>query len=196
MKTGLPYYRINEAIRAPQVRVIGGDGKQLGVLSREEALAQAKKANLALIEIAPNAVPPVAKIIDLGKFKYQEEKKLKNQKKARGGELKEIRFSPFIAENDYQIRLGRVKEFLGAKNKVRVVVVFKGPQMRSKQFGYNLLGKIVADLGNVAIDMPPKFLGKHLMMVISPVTKKIAPPKEEKEENAKTKKQKVSPKKI
>ncbi|MBI2066017.1 translation initiation factor IF-3 [Candidatus Woesebacteria bacterium] len=179
LKTGLPYYRINEAIRAPQVRVIGSDGKQLGVLSREEALAKAKKANLALIEIAPNATPPVAKIIDPGKFKYQEEKKLKNQKKARGGELKEIRFSPFIAENDYQIRLGRVKEFLGERNKVRLVVVFKGRQMGSKPFGYNLLKRIVNELAEtISVDMEPKFLGRQLIMVVSPVGKK----------NAKTKK--------
>ncbi|MBI4153694.1 translation initiation factor IF-3 [Candidatus Woesebacteria bacterium] len=173
MKTGLPYYRINEAIRAPKVRVINSQGKQLGVLSREEALNKAKKANLALIEIAAKANPPVAKIVDLGKFKYQEEKRLKSQKKAKGGEVKEIRFSPFIAENDYQIRLGRVKEFLGEKNKVRLVVVFRGPQMRSKQFGYNLLARIVTELGEqVAVDMPPKFLGKHLMMIISPLSGK------------------------
>lgn len=173
MKTGLPYYRINEAIRAPQVRVIDASGKQLGILSREEALNKAKKANLALIEIAAKANPPVAKIIDLGKFKYQEEKKLKNQKKAKGGEIKEVRFSPFIAENDYQIRLGRVKEFLTEKNKVRLVVVFRGPQMRSREFGYNLLSRIVKEFAEqIAVDMPPKFLGKHLMMIISPTTKK------------------------
>ena len=173
MKTGLLSYRFNDQIRAPKLRVIDSTGKQLGILSREEALRKARKANLSLIEIAPAADPPVAKIVDLGKFKYQEEKRLKSQKKAKGGEVKEIRFSPFIAENDYQVRLGRVKEFLTEKNKVRLVVVFRGPQMRSKQFGYNLLSRIVKEFGKqIAVDMQPKFLGKHLMMIISPTTKK------------------------
>lgn len=136
-------------------------------------MEEAKKVNLALIEIAPNANPPVAKIIDLGKFKYQEEKKLKSQKKSKGGEVKEIRFSPFIAENDYNFRLGRVKEFLAEKNKVRLVVVFKSSQMRSKPFGYKLLEKIVKEMDeNINVDMEPKFLGRNLMMIISPVSGK------------------------
>jgi translation initiation factor IF-3 len=143
-------------------------------MKTSEALKKAQKENLSLVEIAPQATPPVVKIVDYGKFRYQEEKKARKvQKGVKGGEVKEIRFSPFIAENDYRIRLGRVKEFLGEKNKVRLVVVFRGPQMRSKQFGYNLLGRIVKELGEqVAVDMQPKFLGKHLMMIISPTTKK------------------------
>ena len=111
------------------------------------------------------------------------EKLLRYKKSSPGGELKEIRFSPFIAENDYNIRLGRVKEFLSEKNKVRLVVVFKGKQMGSKQFGFNLLKKLVNELGEtISIDMDPKFLGKHLIMIVSPTTKKVV-----KEENAETK---------
>lgn len=157
-------------------------------MKTSEALKKAQKENLSLVEIAPLAKPPVVKIVDYGKFRYQEEKKARKvQKGIKGGEVKEIRFSPFIAENDYRTRLGRVKEFLGEKNKVRLVVVFRGPQMRSKQFGYNLLSKIVTEFGEqVAVDMQPKFLGKHLMMIISPVAKRITPVTEEKE-NAKTK---------
>jgi len=174
LKSSSLYWRIDSAIRAPEVRVIGKDGKQVGVMKTSEALKKAQKENLSLVEIAPQATPPVVKIVDYGKFRYQEEKKARKvQKGVKGGEVKEIRFSPFIAENDYRIRLGRVKEFLGEKNKVRLVVVFRGPQMRSKQFGYNLLGRIVKELGEqVAVDMQPKFLGKHLMMIISPTTKK------------------------
>jgi translation initiation factor IF-3 len=167
------FWRLNEQIRAPEVRVIGENGKQLGIMKIEEAVKLARERELTLVEIAPTAKPPVTKIVEFGKFRYQEEKKAKSQlKKSKGGELKEIRFSPFIAENDYLVRFTKVKEFLGKKDKVRLVVVFRGPQMRSKQFGYNLLAKIVSELGDtISIDMKPKFLGKHLMMVISPTNK-------------------------
>jgi len=168
LKSSSLYWRVDNNIRAPEVRVIGADGKQVGVMKTSEALKKAQ------------AKPPVAKIVDYGKFRYQEEKKLrKEQKGVKGGEVKEIRFSPFIAENDYQIRLGRVKEFLGERNKVRLVVVFKGRQMGSKPFGYNLLKRIVDELaGTISVDMEPKFLGRQLIMVVSPVGKKNAKTKE------------------
>lgn len=169
-----PYWRVNEHIYAKTLRVIDAEGKQLGVLAKEEALKKSKEAGLDLVEIAPNANPPVAKIINFGKFRYREEKKLREElKKQKAAELKEIRFSPFIAENDYQIRFKRVKEFIDDKNKVRLAVVFRRPQLGSKRFGYELLARIVKELGDgVGIDMQPKFLGKSLLMIISPVTKK------------------------
>jgi translation initiation factor IF-3 len=156
------------------VRVIGANGKQIGVLTIQKALAEANKAGLDLIEIAPKAKPPVAKIADFGKFRYQEEKRLKKQKKgSKGSELKEVRFSPFIAEHDYKVRYDRIREFLEEGNKIRVVVVFKGRHMGSKQFGYDLLKKIVDKLGEtISVDMEPKFFGRHLAMVISPTNKK------------------------
>jgi translation initiation factor IF-3 len=167
------FWRINEQIRSPELRVIGDTGTQLGVLKRDEAIKSAREKGLTLVEIAPNATPPVAKIVDFGKFRYQEEKKLSKQsKKSKGGEVKEVRFSPFIAENDFATRLARVQEFLNEKNKVRVVIVFTGPQMRVQSAGYTLVNKIKAVLGDtIATDMPPKFLGKHLVTVISPVAK-------------------------
>ena len=145
----------------------------------DKALGQARKVGLDLIEIAPIAKPPVAKIINFGKFRYQEEKKEKQQKKGvKGGELKEIRFSPFIGEADYKTRLERVKEFLEDKDKVRLVVKFKGRQMGSKQFGYSLLKRVLDELGqSIAVDMEPKFLGRHLIMVISPRFSKKKPEK-------------------
>lgn len=154
--------------------MIGADGKQLGVMKTAEAIAKARKENMTLVEIAAKATPPVAKIVEFGKFRYTEEKKLrKQQKKAKSGELKEIRFSPFIAEKDYETRMKRVREFLEDKNKVKVVVVFMGRQMGSKDFGYGLIKRIVQDLGNsIAMDMEPKFLGRHLVTIISPVLKK------------------------
>ncbi len=183
-----PYWRVNEHIYAKTLRVIDADGKALGVLTKEEALKKSKEAGLDLVEIAPGANPPVSKIINFGKFKYREEKKLRGElKKQKAAELKEIRFSPFIAENDYRIRFSRVKEFIDDKNKVRLAVVFKRPQLNSKRFGYLLLARIVKELGDgVGIDMQPKFLGKSLLMIISPVTKKKKiEPKEE--QNAETK---------
>ena len=157
---------------------MGSDGKLIGEMGRDEAIKKAKNEGLTLVEIAPNATPPVAKIVDFGKFKYAEEKKAKQQAKGvKGGEVKEIRFSPFIADNDFNIRLNRIKEFFNDKNKVRVVVVFRGPQMRVKHTGYDLINRIKGELGDsVQTDMEPKFLGKYLATVISPVTKKVSKP--------------------
>ncbi len=171
LKKGKLNLRVNHQITAPSVRVIGQDGKQLGVLTVSEALNKALEAGLDLVEIAPSAKPPVVKIVNLGKFTYQLEKKEKKErKKAKSSELKEIRFSPFIGEHDYNTRIERIKEFFEAGNKVKIVVVFLGRQMGSKEFGYNLLDKIVSQFGDtIAIDMKPKFLGRYLSMVVSPI---------------------------
>lgn len=177
------YWRTDYQIRAPSLRVIDSEGKLVGVLTKDEAIKKAHEAGLALIEIAPNAAPPVAKIADYGKFKYAEEKKLAKQSRGvKGGEVKEIRFSPFIGENDFQTRIRRIKEFFADKNKVRVVVVFRGPQMRVKHTGYDVINRIKAVFGDSVItDMEPKFLGKHLITVISQTSKRPAVKKEETE---------------
>jgi len=155
------------------VRLIDEAGKQVGVVSIAEALKQAKDAGVDLIEIAPKAKPPVVKIENFGKFRYREEKKLQKAKKGvKTSEVKEIRFSPFIAEHDFETRIERVEEFLQDSNKVRLVVVFKGRQMGSKDFGYGLLKKVIERFGErISIDMEPKFLGRHLAMVVSPLKK-------------------------
>ncbi len=178
------FWRTDYQIRADTLRVVSADGKLIGVLKKDEAIKKAKEEGLSLIEIAPNAVPAVAKIADFGKFRYQEEKKLRAQARgAKGGEVKEIRFSPFIAENDFNTRLERIKEFLDDKNKVKVVVVFTGPQMRVKNTGYGVIGRIKKELGDrIATDMEPKFLGKQLITVISPVAKRAVKNTEVKEE--------------
>jgi translation initiation factor IF-3 len=167
------YWRLNQNIRSPEVRVLSEEGKQVGVMSTNKALELAVKLGLDLVEIAPAASPPVVRIIDFGKFKYQEEKKQKKSGKTKGGELKEVRLSPFIAGGDYNVRLERITEFLKDSHKVRVVVKFKGRQMGSKKFGYELMEKVLEDVGeNVTVDMKPKFMGRHLAMVISPVKKR------------------------
>jgi len=171
------FWRLNENIRVPEVRLIGQDGKQVGVVAIDEAIKKARGAGLTLVEIAPMAKPPVAKIVDFSKFKYQEEKKARAiAKKQKGGILKEIRFSPFIAEGDYATRLKRVKEFLAEKNKVKIVVVFMGRQMGSKPMGYKLLERINTELEkNINVDMKPKFLGRYLITIISPLVSRGKP---------------------
>lgn len=188
------FWRTDYQIRAARLRVVGSDSKLIGEMSRDEAIKKAKDEGLTLVEIAPNAVPPVAKIVDFGKFRYSEEKKAKAQAKgAKGGEVKEIRFSPFIGEADFQIRIKRIKEFFADKNKVRVVVVFKGPQMRVKHTGFELINRIKAEFGDtIQTDMEPKFLGKYLSTIISPVTKGKSKPKEENKEDVKTEKQEIA----
>lgn len=170
MTTTNNYWRINEKIPATTLRVLDSKGLQIGVISKDEALRLAHESGEDLIEIAPNANPPVAKIIEFGKFKYQEEKKLKEaQKKSKPSELKEIRFTPFIGEGDYQTRIKRIDEFLTDKDKVKLVVYFKLKQLGSKAFGYDILNRILKDLGEgINIDMKPKFLGRNLIMIISP----------------------------
>ncbi len=168
-------WRINHQIRAQEVRLIAEDGKQIGVLKMAEALAKSQETSLDLIEIAPNANPPVVKLANLGKFLYQEEKRKKKEERGqKGGDIKELRFSPFIGEADYQTRLKRVKEFLDEKNKVRLVVIFTTRQLGSKQFGYDLIARVVREGGEgISVDMEPKFLGKRLIAVISGGSRKI-----------------------
>lgn len=164
--------RLNYQIRSPKVRVIGKNGKQIGVLNIQDALTEAKKAGLDLVEIAPTASPPVVRIVDLGKFKYELGKKQRRQKKSKSAQLKEVRLSPFIAVHDYNMRLQKIKEFLADKNKVKVTVVFMGRQMDSRNFGYKLLDRVLNDLGDkIVVDSQPKFFGRHLAMIVSPTTK-------------------------
>lgn len=166
------FWRVNQNIRAPKLRVIGSDGKQLGIFALSEALKKAQEAELDLVEIAPAANPPVAKIIDFAKFKYQEEKRNREAKlkEKKGTELKEIWLTPFMAENDYQVRLGRIREFLEEGHKVRVTVRFTFRQMVHREFGYEILKKVVADTSEISkIDQEPKFLGRQLMMMLTPV---------------------------
>lgn len=170
MKSISNNWRLNEKIPALELRILDAEGKQIGIFSKSEAIKMAQDKGADLIEIVANANPPVAKIIDFGKFKYQEEKKAKEaQKKSKPSSLKEIRFTPFIGEGDYQTRLRRIDEFLRDKDKVKLVIYFKIKQLGSKQFGYDMMNRVLKDLGEgINIDMKPKFLGRNLIMIISP----------------------------
>jgi translation initiation factor IF-3 len=169
------HWRVNERIQAQTLRVIDSSGKQLGVFSKDEALQKAQEAELDLVEIAPTAKPPVAKIIDFAKFRYQQDKKEREAKlkEKKGSEQKEIWLTPFMAENDYQIRLSRIKEFLGDGHKVRIAVRFTGRQLSHREFGFEWAKRVQKDTEDMArVDSAPKFIGRQLLMTIAPVKNK------------------------
>lgn len=175
------FYRVNERIYAPNLRVLDTEGKQIGILSRNEALAKAKEAELDLVEIAPQAKPPVAKIIDFKKFLYQEEKKRREEKrKAKVSETKEVRLGPFMNEHDLQVMVRRAREFLEAGNKVKLVVMFAGRQITHPEFGEKIIIKTVNELSEVSkVEKEKHFEGRRLISILSPERKK----KNEQEEN-------------
>lgn len=170
----MKFYAINQFIKSEELRVVDETGKQVGVMSKVEALQKAREAGVDLVEIAPMAKPPVAKIIDFKKFKYLEAKKERDGKAASGKvEIKEIRFSPFIAAGDMLSRLERIKEILGDGDRVKIVVKFSGRQITRVEFGHDLIKKILSELTEVAsADGVPKLQGKQLFLIINPIKKK------------------------
>jgi len=169
-------YRINERIWASSLRVLNSEGKQIGILSKMEALQKAKEEELDLVEIAPTAKPPVAKIIDFKKFLYQQEKKQQEEKKkAKITETKEVRLTPFISTHDLETVTKRAQGFLGNGDKVRFVVKFAGRQITHPEFGYELLKKIFAMLSGLAkVEKEPRLEGKQLIAILAPERKQHA----------------------
>jgi len=162
-------YRTNQRIFAPQLRVLDGEGKQIGVLSKFDALKLAQDQELDLVEIAPAAKPPVAKIIDYNKFLYQLEKKKKEEKKkAKISETKEVRLGPFMSDNDLQVMVRRAREFLEDGDKVRLVVKFRGRQITRSEFGKQVINKVVSSLADISkVDRDPHFEGRQLVSLLS-----------------------------
>jgi translation initiation factor IF-3 len=162
------YYRLNHNIAARELLVLDNNGEKLGVLSKDDAIRKAKELGLDLVEIAAKATPPVAKIVDFQKFRYEENKKEQAAKKnAKDVELKEIWLTPRIAEHDLQTRLRRVDEFLGDGNKIMFRVKFKGREMAHLNFGFDLLNKIMAQLGEKArVERDPKVEGRSITAII------------------------------
>jgi translation initiation factor IF-3 len=160
--------RINEAIRANELRVIGADGEQLGILSRADALKAAEDAGLDLVEISPNAAPPVAKIVDWGKYQYQKMKEQqKNRKSSKVSELKQMRFGLKIGSGDLEIKLRKIRGFLEAGHKVRIQIFYRGREMAHKELGYVMIDKIVALLEDDAIlEQKPQMAGRNLSIVV------------------------------
>jgi len=164
------FYRINERIFASNLRVLDQEGKQIGVLSRFEALQKAKEMGVDLVEIAPKANPPVVKIIDFKKFLYQESKK-KNEEKKRSkvSETKEIRLGPFMNDHDLNTMVRRANGFLQNNDKVRLIVKFVGRQIVHPEFGKDIMQKVISALSNLSkIEREPHFEGKSLIAILSP----------------------------
>ena len=159
---------VNHQIKARSLRVIDEAGQQLGILSKEEALKLAQEADLDLVEISPNAEPPVAKIIDFGKYNYQRTKQLqKNKRNAKVQELKQMRYGLKIGTHDLEVKNGKVTQFLESGNKVRITVVYRGRELAHKEIGYTLLDRILEQLGEgVVKEHEPQFAGKQLSVVV------------------------------
>jgi len=160
--------RINEAIRADQLRVIGPDGDQLGILSRSEALKIAEDAGVDLVEISPNADPPVVKVVDWGKYQYQKMKELqKSRKNAKTVELKQMRMGLKIGANDLEIKLRKIREFLAVGHKVKILIFFRGREMAHQDLGYIMIERIAAQLEEDAIiEQKPQMAGRNLSIVV------------------------------
>jgi translation initiation factor IF-3 len=162
------YTRLNADIRAPQLRVIDQDGNQLGVLTRAEALRMAEQQELDLVEISPDASPPVAKIVDWGKYNYQRTKQLqKNKRSAKTLEVKQMRFGLKISEHDLGVKLKKVTDFLEVGHKVKITIFYRGRELAHKELGFKLAEKVISDFGDViVVDQAPQFAGKQLNFVI------------------------------
>lgn len=162
--------RVNEAIRCPEVRVIDEKGEMLGVMSPRDALRRAYDVGLDLVEISPNAEPPVCKILDSGKYKYEMQKrKSEARKKQKIVEIKEIKIRPMIDTNDYDIKMRSAVRFLGEGDKVKVTMRFRGREMMHQEEAMKLLDKIKSDLGElVKVEQQPKSEGRQIVMVLAP----------------------------
>ena len=163
--------KANERIRAREVQVISSDGKNLGTLSTQEAINIAKQEGLDLIEISPNANPPVCKIIDIGKYKYDQQKKAhKAKKKQKVMNLKEIKLRPVTEIHDYNFKIKNAQRFLTKGDKVKFTVQFKGREMQHTDLGYDLMKRITDDTASLGkIEVKPKFEGRQIIMIIHPL---------------------------
>jgi len=163
--------KTNERIRSPQVQVISSDGKNLGTISTQEAINIAKQEGLDLIEISPNANPPVCKIIDIGKYKYDLQKKAnKAKKKQKIINLKEIKLRPVTEIHDYNFKIKNAQKFLEKGDKVKFTVKFRGREMQHTNLGNELMNRIINDTANVGkVEMRPKLEGRQMTMIVQPL---------------------------
>lgn len=169
MKKRSKYYRLNYQITAPKLRLIGEDGSQIGIKDRNEALRLAQAQEKDLVEIAPNAKPPVVKIIDFKKFKYLEAKKERQaRKKVKNVTVKEIRLSPFMQQHDFNTRISQAEEFLKDGNQLKISIPFRGRQITKKEFGMNIIKKAIDNLASVArVAKEPHFEGRVLVAILA-----------------------------
>nr|WP_026398297.1 translation initiation factor IF-3 [Acetobacter sacchari] len=162
--------RVNEEIRVPSVRLIDQDGEMVGVLPMRDALLRAYGVGLDLLEISPNAEPPVCKILDYGKFKYEQQKKRNEaRKKQKVIEIKEVKVRPNIDENDYQVKMRAMKSFIGEGDKVKVTLRFRGREMAHQDLGVKVLERIRTEMDEQAkVEQMPRLENRQMVMVLSP----------------------------
>jgi len=170
---------VNDQIRIRQVRVIAEEGAQLGIMLTEDALARAKTAGLDLIEVSPNAQPPVAKIGDYGRLKYEQSKKDKDaRKKQKSFELKEVKLRPKIETHDYETKARMAERLLLDGSKIKVTIMFRGREITYTSFGRRLLDRMAADMAPIAtIERDPRLEGKNMFMILAPRAVPTGPPK-------------------
>ncbi|WIV51772.1 translation initiation factor IF-3 [Marivivens sp. LCG002] len=162
--------RINDRIRGTEIRLIGAEGENVGVVSPARALEMAEEAGLDLVEISPNAVPPVCKIMDFGKYKYETQKKeAEARKKQKIIEIKEVKFRPNTDTHDYEVKMRSVLKFLENGDKVKVTLRFRGREMAHQDLGRNLLERVASDITEHGkVDNMPKMEGRQMVMMLSP----------------------------
>ena len=161
------HYRLNYQITSAEVRLLAEDGKQIGVVTKLEALQKAQELGLDVVEIASNAKPPVAKLIDFKKFKYQQAKKERESKKSQKNVgIKEIRLRPFIGEHDFETRRKKAEEFLKDGNQVKIVVFFRGREITRKEFGFDIMKKFIAAVTDARVVREPKPEGRTIATMI------------------------------
>ena len=163
--------RVNDRIRAPEIRLIGAGGENIGLISPDKAMILAEEAGLDLVEISPNATPPVAKIMDFGKFKYEQQKKESEaRKKQKIIEIKEIKFRPNTDTHDYDVKMRSVMKFLEGGDKVKVTLRFRGREMAHAELGRKLLERVAEDVTDLGkIEAIPRLEGRQMVMMINPV---------------------------
>jgi translation initiation factor IF-3 len=164
-------YRINENIDNPEVRLIDENGEMVGVVPLSAALERARAVGFDLVEVSPNAAPPVCKILDYGKFKYEAQKKANAaRKKQRVIEVKEIKMRPGIDDNDYNIKMRKVREFLDEGDKVKVTMRFRGREMAHQHLAMDILEKVKIEIADLAkVEQMPKLEGRQMIMVMAPI---------------------------
>lgn len=166
----MKYVRVNDRIGAKTVRVIGPEGEQLGIFPTEKALSKAEEFDLDLVEVAPQAKPPVCRIIDFTKYKYEQKKREREVKKhQKQSQLKEVRLSPRIGNHDYEVKLRHIREFLEKKHKVRIRMFFRGREITHKDIGNRLIQRLLEDVSKIGkVDRDAHMLGKSMILIIGP----------------------------
>ncbi|WP_336962058.1 translation initiation factor IF-3 [Sphingobium aquiterrae] len=162
--------RYNEFITVPKVRVIDDEGENLGVMFTQEAIEQAAEVGLDLVEVSPNADPPVCKFLDIGKFKYEAQKKANIARKTqKTQELKEIKMRPNIDDHDYDTKMKKVHDFIGEGDKVKITLRFRGRELSHQQLGMALLQRVAENVGEIAkVEAYPRMEGRQMLMVLAP----------------------------